>query len=452
MITFFTLPIEFLTHEPETIVSFITATRPFLNCSIVPTILSDSRTSFLPTTVHESIWEKLAFDDLNLKWYLLFSLSDTLQFASSMHIPDNSNATLFAQRIIHSNPYFTRTLKHFSTSLQGSGLSLIASLLRQVRSLESVSLCSADAETLSHLKFLPLRKYSVLFDNKNESPEKLCDILSCSESVMKNTLEEFVSSSCVLSNLGLVSSFPNLRRLMLNNFFNKPTLDIAPISSLKKLQALDLVHSSLIVTGASRNDSHKQQHFESVEECLSELTQLRSLKLRPVNASFTSLSFLEAMPHLQELDVCLKSIVEGSSDEQLEREMTHVHNLVNLRSLNLAFYSFNVTHTQCDIIFEGFAAECHCLEQLVVDDAIFTSRGVEALKKLAPSLRGLTIDNPKIYDDQQSINQLDFLLAFENLEGLIFGGSTVTTKTRLQKPRKMMTMMMMIVLGRWRGN
>ena len=90
MTSFYTLPLEFLTHEPDLIISFITSTRPFLNCSIVPTILSD-----------ENLWaSKLSRSDHSLKWYRLFILSDTMQFASKMLLPQGSFARVFADRIL----------------------------------------------------------------------------------------------------------------------------------------------------------------------------------------------------------------------------------------------------------------------------------------------------------------------------------------------------------------
>ena len=103
------LPLEFLRHEPEQIVSFITSIRPLFNCSIIPYLLSD-----------EELWRRFSFRDRELKWYLLFALSDTLQFASRMCVPLQSDSIVFAEKIlkplINDHPYFTRTLKHFSVA------------------------------------------------------------------------------------------------------------------------------------------------------------------------------------------------------------------------------------------------------------------------------------------------------------------------------------------------
>ena len=168
MTSFYTLPLEYLTHEPELIVSFITSTRPFLNCSIVPIILSGAPKNKLYETPDLSLWEKLAENDKNLKWYLLFALSDTLQFSSTMWIPDDTNLIVFSQRIftplIRNNPYFTRTLKHFICGTS-ENLEFIFPLLRQVRSLETVSIDECGSGIIQHLKHLPLRKVDCQQEN-----------------------------------------------------------------------------------------------------------------------------------------------------------------------------------------------------------------------------------------------------------------------------------------------
>ena len=206
MSSFFTLPIEFISHAPGDIVSFISSSRPFLNCSIVPCILSNKNTKDLSFASHfngymqtGTLWQKLIDEDDDLNWYRFFILSDTLQFSSIMSIPHYSNSTLFTQKIltplIRDNPYFTRTLKHFRDFTIEK-----IKLLPEIKSLEALILNDnvITSSCSKYLKQLPLRKLEMIcyefpesedFESEKIKMAKdfLSDLSSSQDSVTKNT-------------------------------------------------------------------------------------------------------------------------------------------------------------------------------------------------------------------------------------------------------------------------
>ena len=173
MSSFFTLPVDFLTHEHGSIVSFIASTRPFFNSSIVPCIVSDTNEDPFSCTRRglSTLWENLIGDDEHLKWFLLFMNSDTLQFASRMVIPHCADTETFAEEIlkplVRFQPYFRRTLKHFESKTSRSLTATdFVGLLLEIRSLETLSLCTTADPHLENcvsqlLQFLPLRSLSL---------------------------------------------------------------------------------------------------------------------------------------------------------------------------------------------------------------------------------------------------------------------------------------------------
>ena len=180
MTSFYTLSINFITHEPSFILSFITSTRPFFNSSIVPSILSEETEDSITERTFDLwergwelnypfdnlLWEKLAAKDIQLKWYQLFILSDTLQFARGMWLPKNSKGTDFIEKILspllQNNFYFARTLKHFTTF--SGNLAEIFPLLSGIPSLESLTLhWVSSVNTVSLLKGLRLKKTQIRF-------------------------------------------------------------------------------------------------------------------------------------------------------------------------------------------------------------------------------------------------------------------------------------------------
>ena len=123
-LTPYLLPLKFLSHQPETILSFISSFRPIFNSSLTPALVGDSEKDLVTPVEEEadppsSLWEQLNERDETLKWYRLVALSDTLQFSPRMSMPDIADETHFALQIltplIRDNPYFTRTLKQFSS-------------------------------------------------------------------------------------------------------------------------------------------------------------------------------------------------------------------------------------------------------------------------------------------------------------------------------------------------
>ena len=306
MTSFFTLPLQFISHEPGDIVSFITSTRPFLNCSIIPIILSDSTCNNMIDVDWDQnaprdkipLWQKLTQEDSDLKWYLLFSLSDTLQFASTIRGPQTANLTLFCQRIltplIRDNPYFTRTLKH--ATVFGDEGAMIISLLRKVVSLESYINCWIEPEAALQLKHMPLRKLRVDFDPK--SRRESLEILTSSDSVIKNTIREYWTFQ--VEDFEFVRSFPNLLKLEVCGY-SSSTCDITPLGSLVKLRHLVLNHECTV------GDSNT---FDTVADCICSLVELRVLVLdhyfgEEENFDHFFKLCAESLRHLEEFSIAM---------------------------------------------------------------------------------------------------------------------------------------------------
>ena len=431
MSSFYTLPIEFLLDEPQTIISFITSTRSFFNCSIIPIILSETQKKF----EYKTLWEKLAENDTkDLKWHLLFYLSDTAQFSSRMSIPNETNFTLFCQRIlsplIRDTRYFTRTLKYFTLPVESkmNGVaSLVIAFLSFIPSLESVSISSSisDYATLSQLATMPLRKLDVTFENPKTNKyflREFCSSISdpsspLSLSILKNTLEEFSCNNILTFNF--LTQFLNLRKFSCycSHFFTEDDenyeIDISPLGSLRKLQSL-----SLSFRGNQLTIFESTSSYRSVEECLSQLTELRTLRYECSQGS-CSFCFLNAMPHLEELDVRLDydRIEQLYEDGELEKEMSYVGGLSQLRRLDIMSWRLSTASSSaCDIIFEAIGRGLVNLEELQMMDATLSPRGISSLHQLGPTLRKLNNVENKFVDGANFFQLVSKLVNLEELD------------------------------------
>ena len=419
MITFFTLPIEFLCHDHESILSFITSTRPFFNCSIVPALISDSRKCWSRDLYPDgwTFWETFIKEDTDLNWYLLLaSYCHTLQFSSSMFMPNDCNSIIFAHKVLYPairfQPYFSRTLKHFRSS--GDNLMCFVNLLREVRSLESVTLdktCSSDS--VDQLKFLPLKKLTL--ENLEHDNDEILMELAASDSVIKNTLQEFCCNGYIMS-MNFVSSLQNLRRLELVG----DSIEIDPLGSLVNLQSLSLQFNSLLL--------NKKSKFTSIEDCLAQLVELRSLTILHRHRArytkhFDSFNFLDSMLHLQYLEIEVTHLqlahVEDPDDlDSIWRELNYVENLSQLRCVKFPYWTVDDDDdgSVCDMFFDCFG-KLELLEEIMFSYPTISSNAIASIQKVASSLRKISFNMIEFIGDA---GFFELISLCSNLEDLTF--------------------------------
>ena len=407
MPSFFTLPIEFLAHEPCFIVAFVTTNRPLLNCSIVPSLLSN-----------KTLWKSISGVH-DWKFYHLFStFSHTTQFSSRMTVPARCNGALFFNLmfypLLRHQPYFHKTLKHFSSSPLDPTGSVIITMLREVRSLESVTLNQPDAQTIRQLVFLPIRELNIY----NSHPAASAEFARALEhdnstAVIQHTLTEFRCDGLV-DHLNFLSLFSHLKVLELWAVGSgQPApdedgvLDISTsIGTLKKLETLRLDGYNLVVSVGGK----------TVENYLSCFIELRLLEITRYPVS--TLSFLEPLVHLRHLFVWVDSVLQIRREGTFQKEVNYIACLPELRNVYVEWGDIEEVDSTIvsEIILDAYSS-LDLLDELDLKSITLAPDGMVYLHSLASSLRHLTIS--AWFDDDLSDDDLLKLFSkLNNLESL----------------------------------
>ena len=361
-----------------------------------------------------------------------------------MIVLPGTNTTLFCQRILYplllETRYFSRTLKKVSVGYSDEAFPVLR-LLPQIRSIEEVLMgWPEQVSTISLVKSLPLRSLTIaapsseyeLVDEDEEVADAFSSQFTDSDSVIKNTLETFFAVK--LENISFLRSFQkNLHSLTLMGYGE---IDISPIGSLYKLQKL--------VINSYNNVVVSKDHYDSIEDCLSELPELRWLDID--TATVSTFDFLKSMPKVEHVEICFH-VEKGSkeADESVEalatrmrKDFTFIGENSHLRALIIPWthcmperttQKISVSTVVSTAMLEGLilsnntsstssnSSASSALTKIRMRELTFSPQGLSLLHKISRTLKVLTLYSVAFVEGTCFF---DLLSVLDNLEEFSF--------------------------------
>lgn len=326
----FTQSLAFITHTYGATAAFLTCRNCIFNSSVIPELLSD-----------EDLSSTYAGFLGALRWYEIFALSDTMQFASNMTFAATG---MEPEELVENvlQPLLT-TKRYFSTTLQSCSIfveDICNALIPQIAQVKTLSyLCLGNV----HDEGLALLKQHFAGHSRLES----LTIVLCN--VSNEAIADFGSNSFKL---------PRVKKIEVNSWCGTAEADSSPFfavfPNLTSLR-IDSSESELNVETLCRDCPKLAEidlsgcTFSSSLDSIGDLTDLRSLSICTCELQANespSLQFLTS-PNLQQ--TLAELIFYTNSGLGLAYDAQHVQNLIHLRKLAFigvegAFEGGNISH------------------------------------------------------------------------------------------------------------